>query len=150
MSATPIRPQRVLFACTFNAIRSPLAAGLLRAQGGGYCVESVGVDPRPIDPFVVAVMAEIGIDLTDHHPRSFAELDGQGFDRIITLSSDARLAAGALRAMREGGAEHWPAIDAPLGEGSRAMRLDAYRGLRDSLHRLVAQRFPRAGRGLPP
>lgn len=149
MPAMPARPQRVLFACTFNAIRSPIAAGLLRARGGGYCVESVGVDPRPIDPFVVAVMAEIGIDLTDHRPRGFADLDGQGFDRIITLSSDARLAAAALRAIREGGAEHWSAVDPPLGEGNRAMRLDAYRGLRNELHRRVAQRFPPSGRGLP-
>ncbi|MGH7032309.1 MAG: low molecular weight phosphatase family protein, partial [Stellaceae bacterium] len=83
-------PGSVLFACTLNSIRSPIAAALLRkTHGRTIFVDSVGVRTAPVDPFAVAVMTEIGIDLATHQPKSFDDLEDTSFDLVISLSPDA-------------------------------------------------------------
>ena len=89
MAASP-RPQAVLFACDHNAVRSPMAAGLFRQMfGRSIYVASAGVRKGELDPFAVAVLDEIGVDIARHRPMTFAELDdweGLNFDLIVTLS----------------------------------------------------------------
>ncbi|MGZ9034463.1 MAG: arsenate reductase/protein-tyrosine-phosphatase family protein, partial [Rhodospirillales bacterium] len=84
-------PSAVLFACTFNAVRSPMAEGILRARHGRRVyVESIGIRPGKLDPFAVQVMDEIGIDISGHEPRTFDDLEDESFDLIISLSPEAQ------------------------------------------------------------
>ena len=79
-------PDAVLFSCTHNAIRSPMAAALMRHLFGTHVyVESCGVRAGVLDPLAVEVMDEIGIDLSHLHPKSFETLADTSFDLIITL-----------------------------------------------------------------
>jgi len=83
-------PSSVLFACTFNAIRSPMAEALLKHLHGRHIyVDSVGVREAEIDPFAVVVMDEIGIDISHHRSKHAKEYLGQGFPFLITLCDDA-------------------------------------------------------------
>ena len=88
-----LRPQAVLFACGLNAVRSPMAAALLAQMfGKSIYVGSAGVQKGELDPFTVAVMDEIGIDIKRHKPITFEELEdleGLNFDLIVTLSPPA-------------------------------------------------------------
>lgn len=142
-------PSAVLFACTLNAIRSPMAAAILRHLAGRRTyVESAGVRPaREPDPFVTAVMEEIGIDLSKHTPRSIADINDTSFDIIITLSPEAHHQALELTRTMAVDVEYWPTFDPSLmlGQGSREQVLDSYRGVRDSLFRRIKARFRLGG-----
>lgn len=136
-------PGSVLFACTLNSIRSPMAAALLqRLQGSRIFVDSVGVRTAPIDPFAVAVMAEIGIDLASHQPKGFDDLDDTSFDLVVSLSPDAQHAAVELTRTSACEVEFWPVFDPTAIDGSRAETLAAYRLVRDQLQRRIGDRFP--------
>ena len=88
--ADPARPQAVLFLCAHNQIRSPMASALARYLfKSSLYVASAGVRPEELDPFTIAVMDEIGIDLTAHKPRTLRELEDTGFNLIISLSPEA-------------------------------------------------------------
>lgn len=88
----PLAPARVLFLCTGNSSRSPMAETLLRARSGGVVEAfSAGSDPKPVHPNAVRVMAEdFGLDLAAHIPRRLDDLAGQAFDRVITLCDRLR------------------------------------------------------------
>jgi len=150
-SAPQPRPQAVLFACGLNSVRSPMAAGLLRQMlGNAIYVGSAGVRTGEVDPFAVAAMEEIGIDIGSHRPRTFEELDdleGLNFDLIVTLSPEAHHRALELTRVLAAAVEYWPTVDPTAIEGSREQRLDAYRQVRDELRRRISARFitPRAG-----
>ena len=136
-------PASVLFACTLNAIRSPMAAALLRrSHGRSIFVDSAGVRAAPIDPFAVAVMAEIGIDLSGHQSKSFDDLEDTSFDLVISLSPDAQHAAVELTRASACDVEFWPVFDPTIAESSREERLAAYRMVRDHLQKRIAERFP--------
>ena len=82
-------PAAVLFACTMNAVRSPMAAAILRHLAGHRCyVQSAGVRAGEIDGFMVAVMEEIGIDVSRHTPHTLVDLNDTSFDLIVTLSPE--------------------------------------------------------------
>ncbi|HLO78397.1 MAG TPA: arsenate reductase ArsC [Magnetospirillum sp.] len=136
-------PSAVLFCCTFNAIRSPMAAGIFhRLHGKRIYVDSVGVKTDEVDPFAVAVMDEIGIDISRHRPKTFEELEDDSFDVIISLSPEAQHKAVELTRTNACEVEFWPTFDPTLIEGSREARLDAYRQVRDELMRHIRARFP--------
>ncbi|HKT20761.1 MAG TPA: arsenate reductase ArsC [Stellaceae bacterium] len=136
-------PASVLFACTLNAIRSPIAAALLRrSHGRSIFVDSAGVRAAPVDPFAVAVMAEIGIDLSAHQSKSFDDLEDTSFDLVISLSPDAQHAAVELTRASACDVEFWPVFDPTIAESSREERLAAYRLVRDHLQKRIAERFP--------
>lgn len=136
-------PASVLFACTLNSIRSPIAAALLRqTHGRTIFVDSVGVRTAPVDPFAVAVMAEIGIDLATHQPKSFDDLEDTSFDLVVSLSPDAQHAAVELTRTSACEVEFWPVFDPTIAENGREERLAAFRMLRDHLSKRIAQRFP--------
>ncbi|HEV8016082.1 MAG TPA: arsenate reductase ArsC [Stellaceae bacterium] len=138
-------PGSVLFACTLNAIRSPMAAALMRQlHGRRVFVDSAGVRTAPVDPFAVAVMAEIGIDLRDHHAKSFDELEDTSFDLVISLSPDAQHTAVELTRSMACEVEFWPVLDPTGMEGNREETLAAYRTVRDQLKKRIVERFPPA------
>ena len=138
------RPGAVLFACTMNSVRSPMAAAMLRHLGGrGVYVESAGIRAGETDPFATAVMEEIGIDMTQHRPHTLADLNDTSFDLIVTLSPEAHHQALELTRTMAVEVEYWPTLDATVmrGYGSRERVLQAYREVRDGLFRRIRQRF---------
>ena len=151
MPAAAKRPLAVLFACGLNAVRSPIAAGLFAQMfGRAIYVGSAGARKGELDPFAVAVMAEIGIDISRHKPITFEELEdleGLNFDLIITLSPEAHHRALELTRTSSVDVEYWPTADPTGVEGSREQRLEAYREVRDQLLRHLRQRFSASGPG---
>jgi protein-tyrosine-phosphatase len=141
----PSEPLAVLFACGLNSVRSPMAAALLRQmRGAPLYVASAGVRTAELDPFAVAVMAEIGIDIAAHRPITIAELEdleGLNFDLIVTLSPEAHHQALALTHRLAAEVEYWPTADPAAVEGNREQRLAAYRAVRDQLAERVKARF---------
>src|SRR4029077_18479487 len=113
-------------------------------------VGSAGVRKGELDPFAVAAMAEIGIDISRHKPVTFEELDeweGLNFDLIVTLAPEAHHRALELTRVSGVEVEYWPTADPSAVEGSREQRLDAYRAVRDQLLARIRERFagPRPG-----
>jgi protein-tyrosine-phosphatase len=145
------RPQAVLFACGMNAVRSPMAAALFQQMfGKEIYVASCGAMKGEPDPFVAAVMEEIGIDMSRHRPMTFEDLEdleGLNFDLIITLSPPAHHKAIELTRTIAADVEYWPTPDPTAIEGSREQKLDAYREVRDQLMARIRQRFGRPGGG---
>jgi len=131
------RVQSVLFLCAKNAVRSPMAEALARHYfGKSVYVQSAGVRKSEADPFMVAVLDEIGIDASKHRPRTLAELEeweGVNFDLIITLAPEAHHAALELTRTVAADVEYWPTVDPTIVQGSRQQLLDAYRDVRDGL-----------------
>lgn len=136
-------PGAVLFACTHNAIRSAMAEGMLKyLHGRRVYVQSCGMRSGELDPFAVRVMDEIGIDISRHVPRRFADLEDGSFDLVISLSPEAQHHAVELTRQNATELEFWNMPDPSLGTGSREQMLDAYRDLRDRLMRRIVARFP--------
>ena len=135
-------PGAVLFACTLNAVRSPMAAALMRHLFGRFVyVESVGVRAGELDPLAVEVMDELGIEIGRHKPRSFDDLEDSSFDLVVTLSPEAHHKALAMTGTMAMDVEYWPMLDATAYEGSREQRLEAYRAVRDELMKKIHDRF---------
>ncbi|HEY0235758.1 MAG TPA: arsenate reductase ArsC [Afipia sp.] len=138
-------PQSVLFMCGQNSVRSPMAAALLRQMvPRGLYVQSAGATTGEPNPFAIAVMDEIGLDISQHKPWTVAELEdweGFNFDLIVTLAPEAHHKALELTATLSTDVEYWPTPD-PVGvEGRRELQLDAYRATRDGLLRKIRDRF---------
>jgi len=141
-------PSAVLFACTQNAIRSPMAAALMRHfYGSRVFVASVGVRTGEVDPFVSAVMDEIGIDVGRHKPQSFEDLEDANFDLVVSLSPEAHHRALEMTRTMAIEAEYWPTQDPSAVSGSREQMLAAYREVRDGLMGKIRKRF--GARGAP-
>lgn len=133
---------RVLFVCDHNAIRSPMAAALLEALGG--VAESGGIAPGDPDILSQAVMEEVGLTLP-HAPRPVAAAGLDRFERVIALSPEGR---DRMLEMTRGTAlavEYWQLADPSLVDGSREMRLAAYRAARDELLKKLKERFGSGG-----
>ncbi len=147
MAAPPrsTKPQAVLFACGLNSVRSPMAAGLFKQLVGPTTyVASAGVRKDELDPFAVAVLEEIGVDIAKHRPMTFEELDeweGLNFDLIVTLAPEAHHKALELTRTMAADVEYWPTPDPTAVEGSREQRLNAYREVRDQLTERIKARF---------
>ena len=139
-------PGAVLFACSMNVIRSPMAAAILKHLGGRRVyVESAGVRTGEPDPFVAAVMDEIGIDLAGHTPHALADLQDTTFDLIITLSPEAHHQALELTRTMAVDVEYWPTLDPSFLVGNREQILESYRGVRDGLFNRIRARFGLTG-----
>jgi protein-tyrosine-phosphatase len=131
-----------------NSVRSPMAAAILRHLAGRRIyVESAGVRAGGPDAFAQAVMDEIGIDITQHAPRTLRDLHDTSFDLIVTLSPEAHHQALELTRTMAVDVEYWPTFDATLmiGQGSREQVLQAYRTVRDQLFKRIKQRFALEG-----
>jgi protein-tyrosine-phosphatase len=136
-------PGSVLFCCTLNALRSPMAEGMLKLMHGRRVfVDSVGIRSGELDAFAVSVMDEIGIDISRHRAKTFDQLEDTSFDLIISLSPEAHHRALEMTRTMACDVEFWNTLDPSFIEGSREIRLDAYRQVRDGLLRRIRERFP--------
>ncbi len=144
--AAPELPGAVLFACSRNAVRSPMGAAILRHLAGNRLyVESAGVRAGETNPFAIAVMEELGIDLSQHKPVSLADLHDTSFDLIVTLAPEAHHQALELTRSQAIDVEYWPTPDPTAASGNREQILSAYRAVRDGLFQKIKQRFHLAG-----
>ena len=132
----------VLIACTMNAVRSPMAAAMLRHLAGRRIyVESAGVRAGELDPLAVEAMEEIGLEMAGYKPQRFEDLEDGSFDLVITLSPEAQHRAMELTRTAATRVEYWPTLDPTAVEGSREQRLQAYREVRDLLMERLRKRF---------
>src|ERR1700760_1053644 len=145
----PRTPQAVLFACGLNSVRSPMAESLLRHMlPQALYVKSAGVKKGELDPFAVAVMAELGQDISNHRPMTFEELDdweGLNFDLIITLSPEAHHKALELTRTVAADVEYWPTNDPTGTEGNAGEKLKAHAEVCDGLLLRIRRRFSKVG-----
>lgn len=124
--------QRVLILCTGNSARSQMAEGLLRwLAGDRFEVASAGTRPSLVRPEAIRAMAELGVDLSSHRSKSVDEFAGDRFDFVITVCDNARencpvFPAGTARV-------HWSFADPAAVEGDEAVRLEAFRRIRDQI-----------------
>ena len=136
-------PSAVLFTCTMNSVRSPMAEGLLKhLLGHVIYVDSAGARSSEIDGFAVEVMDEIGIDISKHKAKTFDDLEDSSFDTVISLSPEAQHKAVEMTRVMACEVEFWNTFDPTIIEGNREIRLDAYRQVRDQLMTKIKERFP--------
>jgi len=127
----------VLFVCSMNSVRSPMAAALARrAFPTRIIARSAGVRSGRVDNFVHEVMEEIGVDMSVHTPHTMDELVATSFDLIVTLSDEAPAAVDA-RKYEVGQRLVWNVADPTIEDGNRAQKLDAYRALREDLNNRI-------------
>jgi protein-tyrosine-phosphatase len=132
----------VLFVCGENAIRSPMAEAIAKHLfGSEIYVDSAGVRESEIDPFVVEVLAEIGIDASGHASKCLDDLMDTSFDLIVTLSPEAQHQAIELTRTSAAEVEYWNTLDPSIIEGTREVTLAAYRELRDTLIARIRERL---------
>jgi protein-tyrosine-phosphatase len=132
------RPSAILFVCTQNAIRSPMAAAIAHQHAGHHTyVASAGVTAGDPDPFVGVVMDEIGLDLTRHRPHSLDDLSDNAFDLVVTLSAEAKQHVSELSKTSAFETLHWAITDPSTMQGSRDTILEAYRAVRDELGKKI-------------
>jgi protein-tyrosine-phosphatase len=136
-------PSAVLFSCTWNSVRSPMAEGLLKkVLGHNVYVDSVGAKTMDVDGFAISVMKEIEVDISNHQPKSFDDLHDTSYDLIITLSPEAQHKAMELTRTMHCDVEFWHTFDPSIVEGSRENRLSVYRRIRNQLMQQIINRFP--------
>jgi protein-tyrosine-phosphatase len=141
-------PQSVLFCCDHNAVRSPMAEGMMKKfYGQTTYVQSAGVfNDMEIDGFSIAVCQELGIELARHRSRSFDEMqewgdDLSGFDLVVALSPASQRRALDLTRYFHLDVEYWPILD-PTGLGdTREQKLASYRQARDQIQERILKRF---------
>ncbi|MCB1541192.1 MAG: arsenate reductase ArsC [Rhodoblastus sp.] len=132
------RPQSILFCCTFNAVRSPMAEAIARYYyGREVYFASAGVKAGELDPFAVAAMDDIGIDIAKYRPHTFEDLEDSSFDLIVSLSPEAHHKALEFTRTLAVEVVYWPTIDPTAVQGSRDQMLDAYRSVRDGLKKRI-------------
>jgi protein-tyrosine-phosphatase len=135
-------PASLLFACSENSVRSPMAEALAkRLYGQASYIDSVGVRASEVDFFAAAALDELGIDVHRHHAKTFDDVDPSSFDLIITLSPEAHHQALEFTRGTAAEVEYWPVMDPSVVEGSRDMRLSAYRSTRDQILARLKARF---------
>ena len=132
--------KRLLVLCTGNSARSQMGEGLFRQVGGeGYEVCSAGTRPSHVRPEAIAVMREIGVDISGQRSKSVDEFARQSFDYVVTVCDNARdncpvFPGGTSRL-------HWSFEDPAAVEGSETERLAAFRRIRDQIHERVKAFF---------
>jgi protein-tyrosine-phosphatase len=136
-------PSSVLFACSQNAIRSPMAEGLLKHfHGVRIYVDSCGVREGEVSPFAITVMDELGVDVSRHRSKTFDRLEDTSYDLVVTLSPEAHHRALELTRTMACDVEYWPTYDPTVTEGTRAAVLESFRAVRDQLRSRILARFP--------
>lgn len=136
-----ITEKKILFLCTENAARSPMAEAMMKQSCRTLAVFSAGVNATGVNPFAVAVMHEQGINIMNHESRSYAELDESGFDLVIALSRPAWQFAGDLTSGTA--VEYWDLPEPPplSSNENRDQIIESYRRLRDDIARHIRNRF---------
>jgi protein-tyrosine-phosphatase len=128
----------VLFICSLNAVRSPMAEALARRRyGKKLYIDSAGILKFERDPFALAALKEVGIDFDGDQPKNLDEVEYGSFDLVIALSREAYGEAKELLRTTSVELIHWPIEDATQVTGTREQRMGAYRQVRDTLDKLI-------------
>ncbi len=137
-------PSAILFSCTMNSVRSPMAEGIMKFLHGHHVyIDSAGVRQGEIDGFTIAVMDEIGIDMTKHKSKTFDDLEDDYFDLVITLSPEAQHRAMELTRIMACDVLFWNTLDPSIVAGEdRESKLAAFRMVRDQLMERLKNEFP--------
>ena len=144
-------PTSMLICCTTNALRSAMAEGMVRfLRGRAFCVSSAGVRVGTLDQFAVAVMDEIGIDISGHCPKDFHKVPSGSFDLIVSLSPEAQHHMLNFKGAQRSQLIFWNTFDPSATEGNREVRLSAYRAVRDTLFNRLKGYFIETGMTVPP
>jgi len=141
-------PQSILFCCDHNAVRSPMAEGMMKKFYGTDCyIQSAGVkNDLEIDGFSIAVCQELDVELARHRSRSFDEMEEWGddlgsFDLVVALSPASQRRALELTRFYHLDVEYWPILD-PTGLGdNRDAKLVSYREARDQIRGKLVERW---------
>ncbi|HVO96861.1 MAG TPA: arsenate reductase ArsC [Bryobacteraceae bacterium] len=136
--------KKVLILCTGNSARSQMAEGLFRREAGDrFEVFSAGTKPSLVRPEAIAVMGEIGIDISGHRSKSVEEFNGEQLDYVITVCDNAKescpIFPGATKML------HWPFEDPASVEGSEDERKAAFREVRNQIQARIKRAL---GKGL--
>ena len=130
--------KRVLVLCTGNSARSQMGEGLFRAEGGdAFEVFSAGTKPSSVRPEAIAVMKEIGIDISEQRSKSVDEFVRQPFDVVLTVCDNARESCPVFPARTQ--TIHWSFEDPAAVQGSEIERLAAFRRIRDQIHKRIRE-----------
>ena len=130
--------KRVLVLCTGNSARSQMGEGLFRAEGGdAFEVFSAGTKPSSVRPEAIAVMKEIGIDISGQRSKSVDEFVRQPFDVVLTVCDNARESCPVFPARTQ--TIHWSFEDPAAVQGSEIERLAAFRRIRDQIHKRIRE-----------
>jgi thioredoxin type arsenate reductase len=137
-------PRGLLFLCVANSARSQMAEGIARSLAPpGVKVWSAGSQPTRVRPEAIAVLTEIGIDISDHRSKAVSEIPAADIDTVITLCGEEECPVFLGNARRL----HWGLPDPAAVEGHEAVRLEAFRRIRDELRRRIAALFEAASQG---
>lgn len=132
--------KRILFVCTHNASRSQMAEGLLRAlRADRYEAFSAGTEPTRVHPAAIAAMAEIGIDIGDHHSKALSFFGEETFDEVVTVCGHAQETCPFVpgnHLKRHQGFE-----DPSTAQGTEADVLAAFRRVRDELREWILRTY---------
>jgi arsenate reductase len=130
--------KRVLILCTANSARSQMAEGLFRHAGGErYEVFSAGTRPSSVRPEAIAVMAELGIDISGQRSKSVDEFIGQPLDLVITVCDNAKEACPVFPGRTQ--RLHWPFEDPAGVEGPDEERESTFRKVRDQIRARIQE-----------
>ena len=133
---TDLERRRILFVCTHNSARSQMAEGMLRRwNGDDFDVLSAGTEVSTVRPEAIAVMAEIGIDITGHRSTSVEEFLGERFDWVITVCDQARQNCPVFPGVEQ--TAHWSVEDPSEATGDEDLRLQVFRRVRDDLRNRI-------------
>lgn len=136
--------ERVIFVCTHNSARSQMAEGMLRAWGGErFEAFSAGTEQTGVRPEAIAVMAEIGIDISSHESKTLEPFLGEPFGWLVTVCDQAREACPTLPGVRR--QLHWSVEDPSAVDADEERRLAAFRAARDDLAARIRDFLATAG-----
>ncbi|NNC36732.1 MAG: low molecular weight phosphatase family protein [Hyphomonadaceae bacterium] len=145
MTTNPKLPQSVLFVCTLNSIRSPMAEALMKKQfGQDIYIQSCGISTGELNQLMVNILSEVGIDKSKHISRSLEEISDTSFDLVIAFTKDAGEAAKAIFDDSDTEIEVWPLPDPTEGAHDVRAMMNNYRSLRENIDMRLKRRFSAA------
>ena len=131
---------KILFICTANAARSQMAEGLLRARyGDRYEVYSAGTRQSKVSTRAIAVMQEIGIDISRHQSKTLDTVSGIPVDVAVTLCDNAHEVCPVVRNAKK--TIHHGFADPHITRGTDEEILDVYRKVRDEIAEWIGVTF---------
>ncbi len=135
-------PDSVLFVCTLNSIRSPMAEGMMKARfGGDVYVQSCGLEAGELSDLMVAVMGEKGIDMSGHKSKTLVEIADTSFDIVIAFNVDAEAAVRAVFDDSDTEIHIWPTPDPTQGAMDVRAMMDNFRAVRDVIEMRIDKKF---------
>lgn len=141
-NATPKLPSSVLFVCTLNSIRSPMAEGIMKKlYGADIYIQSCGLEAGELNDLMVSVMGEKGIDMSDHSSKSLDDLGDMSFDVAIAFTQDVAEALKAVFVDADTQIDIWPTPDPTAGDLNVRAMMDNYRAVRDTIMQRIKRKF---------